>query len=189
MPRFKVPGLSDSKGMTTFQPLPPANYLFKVTEIESKDNENEEGEVVGTNLIISSIVENAQNLPKGVDIGEVVGRSFKDFIFIMKPAHPKYNEISSAGTQIGMIGVDAVKSFLDSVGVPVKADGFNEQACVGKYFEADVAQRTYTSKGEERKGNKVNAYYPASDVGGASDGVEADADIPDSIDDDLEGED
>lgn len=179
---YQVPGLANSTGMTVFEPLPAGEYLLKVVALETTDKV-EGNTVVGTTFAYESVVENADNLPEGTEKSDVVGRSFKDFIFVMTPDHPKYNEKTKRGTPMGMIGVDTLKSFLDSVGVAIRADGFNEKAPIGRYFEATVGTRTYKDKtGADRTGNQINAYRPAGDVGSAS---ETDAEIPAGFEDDL----
>lgn len=181
---FKVPGLSQSEGRAVFEPLPKAEYLLKVTAIETKDKDDN-GVITGTTFIVDSIVENAENLPAGVDKSEVVGKSLRDWIFVMSPEHPKYNDVTKSGGTIGMIGVDGLKSFLMAVRVEIRADGFNEQACVGRFYEASVGTRNFKDKqGNDKVGNTVDVYRPAEEVGSTS--VVDDADVPDDFEDDLE---
>lgn len=183
---FKVPGLAASQGRQEFKPLPPGEYLLKVTEIETESKMDSDNNVTGMNFIVSSMVENAQNLPDGTEKGEVIGKVLKEWIYIMGPENPRYSESTKSGGTLGQIGVDQLKSFLNAVSVPVKADGFNEKACVGKFYEVTLELDSYKDKttGKERISNNVKAYRKADDVGGTE--VVADADIPDDFDDDFE---
>lgn len=182
---FKVPGLAASKGREEFKPLPPAEYLLKVTEIETENKTDDSNNVIGMNFIVSSVVENAENLPGDMEKGEVVGKVLKEWIYIMGEDHPRYSEATKYGGTLGQIGVDQLKSFLNAVKIPVKADGFNEKTCVGKYYEATLELDTYKGNdGKEKVSNSVKAYRVAEEAGGAV-AVEADADIPEDFEGDL----
>jgi len=180
---FKVQSLSTSDGMRApFVPLAPADYLLKVVATEQNDKDEAQGVKVGTTFMFESVVENVQNLPEGIEKGEVVGKTFKDFIFIMGPNHPKYSDVTKYGSPIAMIAVDTLKSFLDAVRVPIKDDAFNEKLAVGRYFEATISLDSYKDRnGKDRDTNRVDAYRLAEDVGTTA--VEADAVIPEDFDD------
>lgn len=164
MSKIKIPGVGSAEGMKQLGPLAPGEYLLKVTKVETKDKTDMEGVVTGTTFVVTSQVLGAEKLPPSESVRDYVDRPFTDFIFVMSPNHAKYADVAANGTQIGMIGVNTLKSWLVACGVTIKNDEFDESKAVGKWFEARIGTRPYKdATGQDRVGNTVYEYRVHTD--------------------------
>lgn len=162
--KVKIPGVSASEGMRQMGPLPSGDYLLKCTKVDTKDKSGMDEVVVGTTFQVSSEVLGCEKLPPTENPRDYVGRTFVDFIFVMSPNHPKYSDVTAGGSQIGMIGVGTLKSWLNVCKVPIKNDEFDEKKAVGKWFEVRIGTRSYKdAQGQDREGNVVYEYRQHED--------------------------
>lgn len=180
MSKIKIPGVGSAEGMKQLGPLPPGEYLLKVTKVETKDK-TDNGLVTGTTFVVTSQVLGAEKLPPTEAVRDYVDRPFSDFIFVMSPNHAKYEDVATNGTQIGMIGVNTLKSWLVACGVVIKNDEFDESKAIGKWYEARIGTRPYKDReGNDRVGNQVYEYRVHEDeavADAAPDAVEFEDDI------------
>ena len=183
MSKHSIPGLGASEGQKagSFTIFPKGEYLMKVQAITiNKKEDMATKKLVGQTFVVQSIVENCEKLPANEDKRDYIGKSFTDFIFVMTPDHPSYNNDTTSG-KVGMIGVDTLKSFLTASNNPIKGDAFNEQKSVGAYVEMSIGVR----KRKDQDGNMVDANrvweYRVANIGGSEEEI-ADGE---SFEDDL----
>ncbi len=171
----KLAGLASQKGdmkKGSYTLFPVGDYLLTAesftTEIVKDDEKAiKKGKAIAVNVSVVSVVGECENLPANEDGDSYIGKKFTDRIYVMTPNHVKYaNDTAGDGT-VGDIGLNALKSFLNAVGVKVsKENAFNEKAIPGKDFEVTMGTNTYDSKrsGKKQTGNQVNEYRVAEEA-------------------------
>ena len=173
--KHTLPGLSKMKGdQQGYTLLPPGEYLMEVQGLKVQEKyennadptENPNAKHIAWTYRFRSKVLNGQNLPPTVAIENYLGKTFFDSIYIMTPEHPKYNDPTDSG-KVGDIGLNTLKAFLNTLGVKVTADGFNDKACEGKQFEVLLAVQGFTKRdGTPGKPNSVVEYRKADEESG-----------------------
>lgn len=167
MSKVRIPGVGKSEGMIEgqFKPFPKGDYLIKVKSIEVEDKEGPGGDVVGVNFAVVSEVLGCENLPKNENPREYVGKEYRNWIFVMSPAHPSYANVTKIGGTVGEIGLASLKSFLDSAGVKIVKDEFDEQKAIGSWIEISVGPDSYVDNktGEKRESNRIYSFKAHTD--------------------------
>lgn len=131
MPRVTIRGLKESTGVKGFEPLDPGKYVLKCIKVESEESRKSPGE----NWKFSfQVIEGIGNTAVQKSGKEANGLPYRENVFIMGEAHPKYEAW-------GHLGVDQLKSMVIAAGIKLQGDEIDPQSFVGKTCIVDMRQR------------------------------------------------
>ena len=149
MAKVTVPGLKNSTGMKTFEPLVGGRYRLKVTEVSVNPPKNQSP---------SDVYKFTMQVMKGPDQSDgknPKGLRYFHNLTIMQEAHPSFEKY-------GFIGVDELKSMCLAFGVAPKGDSIDIDAFLGLESDADITQKLEENQnGEDVKRNHVTKWLEA----------------------------
>lgn len=118
MATYKVPGFKASNGVQSFKPLVDGEYTLECQGVEIKDPKNP------APLDVWAFTFKVLSGPPQEDGKPAKGKSYKEWVSIMREEHPQFEEF-------GHIGVDQLKSMAVAMGVQSKGDSLNPEAFSG----------------------------------------------------------